>query len=122
MALKMDILASDRWFTNADYQINFQIFQDDEVTPQDISGWTFSWVVKKRKTDVDASALLAKASGGDGIEITSAATGIGRVEIDAADTADLRGATYWHELKRTGTGVGTVNIQGLAVLQKSTHE
>jgi hypothetical protein len=122
MALKMDILESDRWFTNSDYQINCHIRQADETTPQDVTGWQFSWLMKKRASDLDASAVLAKTLAGNGIVVVNAAQGHVRVLISADDTdGTFRAGTYHHELKRTGTGVETPVVTGLAVLRQSAH-
>ena len=121
MALRMDITTQDRWFTNTDYEIPFQILQNDEVTPQDITGWTFTWMLKIRKGDPDVDAIITKTSP-TGVDIVNAATGLGRVLIADDDTdEDVKSGVYWHELKRTGAGVETVPIQGRATLQKSLH-
>lgn len=120
MPLKMDILESDRFFTNADYQINCRIYQDDETTAQDITGWSFSWFLKKRTRDDDANAVIAKTTG-SGVSIIDAVTGYVRVTISDDDTDGLRAGTYVHELKRTGAGVETPLVNGLAVLRQSAH-
>lgn len=121
MAQKTDILEKDRWFTNSDYQINCFIKQADGVTVQNISGWVFSWLLKKRLTDPDVNAILAKTSG-SGITTIDGAAGHVRVTIIADDTDGVvRAGVYVHEVKRTDTGFETPVIQGIAILRQSAH-
>lgn len=120
MATKFDIRESDRWFTNTDYDINFTVLQSDESTAQDISGWSLSWLLKKRASDLDANALITK-TGGSGITITDGANGLCTVDIDDDDTDGMSPGVYVHELKRTDAGLETVLCSGVAVLKRSAH-
>ena|SRR5688572_28806399 len=124
MAQKVDILDSDRWFTNADYAINCYIKQADGLTAQDVSGWTFSWLLKRRATDPDANAVLARTSSSlvRPIAIIDAAIGHVRIPIGAGDTdGTVKSGMYTHELKRTDTGFEVPVIVGLAKLLRSAH-
>jgi hypothetical protein len=121
MAVKVDILEADHWYTNADYVLNCYVKQADGVTAQNVAGWTFSWVLKKRQTDPDASAILAKTSAA-GITIIDAPTGHVRVAIADDDTdGSVKSGVYVHELKRTDPGFETPLIKGIAILQRSAH-
>ena len=122
MAQKVDILDSDHWFTNSDYAINCYIKQADGTTAQDVTGWTFSWVLKRNASDLDANAILTKTSG-SGISIINAATGHVRVTIDDLDTdGSVRAPRmYVHELKRIDPGFEAPLVVGLAKLLRSAH-
>lgn len=121
MALKFDIVESDRWFTNSDYAINVFVKQANGTTAQDVTGWSFSWMLKKRAADLDASAVLTKTTGA-GITIIDAAAGHVRIAIAKADTdGTVQSKTYVHELKRTDSGFNVPVVNGLAVLRRSAH-
>lgn len=120
-ATKVDILESDRWFTNSDYALNCYVKQADGTTAQNIAGWTLSWVLKKRASDPDANALITKTTV-SGITIVDAAQGHARISIAKADTdATFKSGTFHHELKRTDAGLYVVVIYGLAVIKRSAH-
>lgn len=121
MATKVDIRESDRWFTNTDFDIKFAVKQADETTAQAITGWALSWMLKRRKVDADASALIAKTLAGGGISITDGTNGLCTVDIADDDTVSLRGGAYYHELKRTDAGLETVLCSGSAILLDSAH-
>lgn len=138
MALKQDITAESlRWFTGEDKRLTFAIYGSDAVvdengvvsgTPQDVSGWTFSWMVK-RNPQRDADALIAKSTSHSEIEIVgtydadpAVNTQRVRVEITDDDLAALRsGVAYYHELKRTDPGLETVLAHGTLVLAQAVH-
>ena len=121
MALKFDILEDDKWFTNADFTVKFQILQADEVTPQNISGWNLSWIVKRRTTDADALALFPAKTVGSGITITNGLTGLCEAFVADTDTLNARAGVYAHELKRNDPGLETPLCPGIAVLRASAH-
>jgi hypothetical protein len=123
MALKMDIVQDDRFFMNSDYEINCYIKQADETTAQDVSGWAFSWMLKKRESDADANAVITKTTAGGGITIENGPLGYVRVLIADTDTqaAGIRAGVYMHELKRIDAGLEAPVIKGMAVLRPSLH-
>lgn len=121
MAQKVDILDDDRWYTNSDFVINCFIKQADGVTAQNVSGYTFSWLLKKRAADADASAILTKTTV-SGITIVDAPAGHVRITIANGDTdGTVKSGMYLHELKRTDTGFEVVVVSGLAKLLRSAH-
>lgn len=76
---------------------------------RDLTGATLRFTVKRRATDPQAAALIAKTSApGGGIEITDAAAGAFRVRLDAADTAALlpdgRRAAFLYDVECTQNG------------------
>lgn len=116
-----DIREGDRWFTNTDKTFTFTV-RDDAGVAKNVTGWTLSWVVKRTKETADASAIVTKTTTAGGITIVNAAAGIVRVTIAAADTdATVKARVYWHELKRTDTGLKAVLTHGLAVLRRGAH-
>jgi len=123
MAERADITSDHEWFTNTDHVFEFTIYQEDGVTPQNITGWELSWFLKRGEGDPDAAALLAKTTGGSPteIDIVNGATGRVDVIVLAADTAGIRGGDYFHELKRTDTAQESVESYGAAKLKQSLH-
>lgn len=119
--MKFDIRDSDRFFTNTDFAVNFTVKQADETTPQPITGWALSWILKQRATDPDGSAVLTKTTASGGITITNGPAGQCVVTITDTDTASLKPGAYVHELKRTDPGSEAVLCSGMAVLRRSAH-
>lgn len=127
MATKFDIRESDRWYTNTDYTVKFQIFERDGVTPKDASTFaSLSWLLKRRAEDPDASAVLSKASP------TITVTGVFNIDPDVntqlvevpitdTDTVSVRKGAYAHELKVNDPGLETVLCSGSAILLPSAH-
>lgn len=120
MALESPITAEHGWFTNTDHGFVFTVYQADGVSVQDITGWSLSWMVKKKKTDTDVSALINKTTAA-GIALTTPSSGVATVTVTDDDTVSLKDGTFYHELKRTTTGAEVVLAFGTARLQKSLH-
>lgn len=121
MALKFNIDESDRFFTNADKIIVFQVKQVDEVTAQAIGGWALSWMLKRRATDADASALITKTTGAGTVTITDGPNGVCQIAVTDENTAAITAGFYVHELKRTDVGSETPLCEGTVVLRQSKH-
>lgn len=70
--------------------INLYFFKPvpNELVAQDITGWTIWFTAKRKLSDVDAAAIIAKTTA-SGITIQSAAGGWAIVAITAADTGAL---------------------------------
>jgi len=123
MAERAPITGDHEWFTNTDHVLEFTIYQEGGVTPQNISGWEMSWFLKRGEADSDAAALLAKTTAGSpsDVSIVSGATGRVDVLITDADTLAIPGGHYFHELKRTDAGQESVLSYGAARLRQSLH-
>lgn len=119
--LKVDITGADRFFTNADKLIKFTIYQADGVTPQNITGWALSWMLKRRLTDPDANALVTKTTGAGSITLTTPLTGNCELIVTDENTAAVEAGFYVHELKRTDAGAETPLCEGKARLRQSLH-
>src|SRR6187402_348148 len=103
MAIEQPITADADYFTGEDKALIFTI-EDADGAAQNIAGWTISWMVKHRKTDSDAQALITKTTAND-IALTTPASGICTVTVTDTDVASIAGGTlYFHELKRTDAG------------------
>lgn len=131
MAVETHITADHDLFIGEDKSLVCTIYQSDYAvnpltgvvsgTAQNITGWTLSWVLKRKTSDADVSAILTKTTAAGGIALTTAASGIATVTIADTDTDTFTPGTYYHELKRTDAGFETVLITGRAVLKRALH-
>ena len=124
MARLQNLGDSAEWFVGEDKAIPFEIYTDDEVTIQDVTGFTMRWVLRKRKDD-DA-ILLDKTTAGATITITGSYnadpdTNTQRVNVIIADTdtEHFQPGRYYHTLKRTDAGFATVLSYGDVYLKKA---
>jgi len=120
MAIRDDIDADDDFFTGEDKTITATIYQADGTTPQNITGWSLSYLWKRAKTDADAEAVLVKTTTA-GITLTTPVSGECTITIADTDTDGLVARQYWHELKRTDAGSETVLTTGTVELQQAAH-
>lgn len=121
MAIESHVTAASHFFTGEDKSLTFTIV-DAAGVAQNISGWALSWMVKRRKTDADAAALLTKTTAAAGIALTTPASGICTVTVEDSDLVTLAGGQlYYHELKRTDPGFETVLSFGQFVLNQAVH-
>lgn len=119
MAAKRDITADDDFYTNADFPFEIQVL-DENGAPVNISGWSISWLMKKRADQTDAEAVIAKTTA-SGITITDGPNGICLVVVLAADTdSTFKAGYYVHEAKRTDTK--RVIVKGLARVMDALHD
>lgn len=102
-------------YQGSDVVVPFQILQSDGVTPQDITGATFTWALAYSADHATAEVTKTSAAG---IAITNAANGELEVTLAQADTASLPAPrSYFHELVMTLAGnvatasVGTVSLK-----------
>ncbi len=115
--LKQDIIGNE-WFTAEDRRLAFTVTADG-TTPQDITGWSLSWVLKAKRT---GTALITKTTEATSITLETPLSGRCVVGVGDTDIADLVGEKkYYHELKRTDAGHETVLAYGVVVLGQSLH-
>lgn len=120
MATKSDITADDDFFIGEDKSLVFTV-TDAAGDALNISGWSLSWMVKRRRADADGSALIVKTTDDD-IALTTPGDGVCTVLVADTDTdAMLPGTLYYHELKRTDAGFETVLAYGELTLRPSVH-
>jgi hypothetical protein len=77
---------------------------DDDGAAVDITGYSFAYAAALVDTE---NPDLSKSSD-DGIAITTAASGVLTVTLDAADTSTLCPGSYYHEIEATD-GSGNVS-------------
>jgi hypothetical protein len=114
-------------FINEDRSIPCTILNKAQTTALDITSWTLSWLVKRRESDVDASALVTKTTA-SGIAISGSFnpdpdvnTQVATISVADTDTVSLSPGLYYHELKRTDAGAETVLITGRIKFMRSLH-
>jgi hypothetical protein len=96
------------------------IYQQNKRTPQDITGWSVSYMIKRSLDDLDVDAVLQKTTA-SGITLTTPTSGIMNITIADTDTDGLTAGRYYHEVKRTDAGQETVLAKGTCVLQQGVH-
>jgi hypothetical protein len=86
-------------------------------TGDDLSGTSVDYAVADERA---GSEQFRKESGGSGIAIVDAASGIFEIYLDPSDTQDLRGG-YWHEAEyEDGDGDVTTVFTGRFVVRPDT--
>lgn len=121
MATQANIGTDDDFFTGEDKSLVFTVTQADGTTPQNITGWALSWMLKRNAGDADAAALITKSTVAGSIALTTPLSGVCTVTVEDTDTDALSPGTYRHELKRTTAGVETVLSYGSCVLKQAVH-
>lgn len=82
----------------------------DQDAITDITGWTLSFLVKRRPTDADVDALVTKTTAAgiviSGVFNASPATNTQKATVTMVDTETdaIAAATYYWELKRMDAG------------------
>jgi hypothetical protein len=98
----------------------FTVYQQNKRTPQNITGWSISWMLKRDLDDLDVAAALTKTTAA-GITLTTPTSGILNITIADTDTDALEPGRYYHEVKRTDAGQETVLAIGVCVLKRGVH-
>lgn len=120
MAIDRDITAGDDWFTGEDKLLSDTIFQGTTATPQDISGWAISFMIKRDARDADIAAKVTKTVG-SGVTLTAPLLGQLSIAITDDDTSALKAGNYAYEIKRTDPGSETVLTRGTLTLRQGVH-
>lgn len=112
---------SSDWFVGEDKIFAFTIYQKSAAgvlttTPQDISGWSLRWDLRRSHQEGDP-VVLSKSTAA-GITISDGPNGQGQIAIADTDTDSLSPRLYYHALKRTDADSETVLLQGFATLRK----
>lgn len=111
---------NDTFYANNLRELEFSV-QNEDGTAFDLTGLSVKWALSKAKTggDYGTTAILEKATGGEGIVVTDAAQGELTVTLDPEDTTTLKGA-YYHELEVfDGTDRGVVVATGVLTILKN---
>lgn len=115
-------------FLNTDKAYVFHVKNEAETAAIDITGWALSFMIKRDKTNADASALVSKATS-SGIVIAGTYNADPAVNTQRAtvtvldtDTDDLSSGRCPWEFKRTDDGFEAVLGFGTVDLTKSVHK
>lgn len=96
--------ASHPYIAGDDVTLVFTVV-DSAGAAVDLSSSTIRWgLFASPGYQPATTASVSKASGGSGIDTTSAASGIVKVSIDSADTTDLDPGKYYQELEAVDGG------------------
>ena len=121
MAVERNISPADDFFTGEDKTLPITIYQANGTTAQNITGWNLSWLVKRKRLDLDVAAVVTKVTP-TGITLTTPLSGLCTVTVTDEDIATLSADTlYYHELKRTDVGSETVLTFGTFRLRQAVH-
>ena len=130
MAIERNITSTDGWFTGTDKKLVFAVYKADKVTPEDVTIWDMSWMVKRFFTTLDADALVKKTTALGSLTITGVynvdpVTNTQRVRctVTDEDIAVLKAVPvkYYHELKRTEAGSEEILVYGTLELIQAVH-
>jgi hypothetical protein len=117
----------DDMFIGTDVIRNYHILNEDEDTSINITGWTLSWMLKKRLSHEDIEAFLTKTVG-SGIAISGTFNADPNVNAQRAivtfadtDTDPFNKGDYFWELKRTTASNETVLAYGKMTLLRGVH-
>jgi hypothetical protein len=117
MALIEHIGPEDGVFTGEDVTYTMTVETDDAS----IAGWTFSFMVKRRRYDADADAKVTRTSSA-GISIVSASAKTIAITVPRALLAAVLGGVFHrYEVLRTNTGFYKVVKHGHFVLGQAVH-
>lgn len=117
MAVETNI-TKGQWFIGSDLVLRFNIKQEDLITPQDMTGWTLSFVLRE-KTQDGTIKISKTTSSGIALANGSGTNDRANVTIQRADTLALREGIYWYALWRSDDPNDTVLAYGSAYLTKA---
>lgn len=143
MAYHRDITEADRVFYDTDLWLSYTIYVGEPseaeilagtAVPADVTGWTFSWVLKRKAKNT--IKLIEKLSGVSPTEIevigiynADPALNTQRVRVRLEDTdtynpiaspaVDVKPGSYVYGLKRTDAGFETILVEGAFKLRQA---
>lgn len=112
MAIRFDITEEKDFFIGTDQPIQVDVKQSDETTAQTMTGFALTWELK------DAADGVVRISKTVGSGITIEDDGDGNTDaratiaVDDTDTEPLPPGRYYHQLRRTDTGLERVLSYG----------
>jgi hypothetical protein len=112
-----------------DTTVRIQVFQRNDTTPQDMTGWALAFTVRIGAADADPASIVKTTAAG--ITIGSADTTLGEtagtnsvaiVTLSDDDTTPLTPQLYACDLKRTDAGSEAILAAGpFQLLQEVTR-
>jgi hypothetical protein len=123
MSRTQNIGTSAEWFVGTNKTLPFEIYSDDEVTIEDVTGWACRWVLRRAKDD---DPIILDKTTVSGITISGTynadpAVNTQRVYVATtpSDTQHLQPGRYYHALKRTDSGFEDILSEGVVHLKKA---
>lgn len=121
--------ASLELFLGKDHQFTpCTLYNHAETAIIDQTGWAESFMVKRRRTDADAAALITKTTVNGGLVVTGdynsnpqTNTQEATVTILDTDTASLNPGVFYWEWARTDDGFETVLAFGTITFKRTVH-
>lgn len=114
MAVESPIEARDGWFLGEDKVFQYTVYAEDGKTLEDVTGWTFEWLLYRRRENEEP--VVTKASNA-GVTVLDGENGVVGVIVSAEDTQDLGADSYHAVLWRADEGMRQVLAYGGAVLR-----
>lgn len=111
----MAVTSNLSMYQGEDKVFSIIIYQGDNTTPQDITGWSLAFYVHPYKDPGSPYFTLTTGMGG-GIAVVSAAAGTITVTVPRANTVDMLINQYGYYISRIDTGHDTVTTVGLLTL------
>lgn len=96
------------------------IYEMTDLDGGDLDGTALSFMVKRRKTDDDADALLTYTTSGGSPRVTTN-NALVFVSVSSDDTDEFKPKIYHWELKNTDTGAENVLGFGTFTMQRGVH-
>ncbi len=102
-----------------DKEITFTVVEEDLVTPVDITGATFTWVLARKDADstIPSGPALVTKTESSGVVVVDAPTGKVRVDLGPGDTTGLVPGEYYQECEMVLTKTSTV-LYGAVTVRK----
>ena len=108
----MPVITEFKRFLGTDFQIQVTIYEADQQTPQNITGWSLLFAFHYPWSTTD----LVSITTGRGIVLTNPTLGIATVTVAASLTASLLPANYQFRIQRTDPGFSSVVTDGILTL------
>ncbi len=101
----------------ADFVQTFTYTASDEVTPIDITGYTFSMVLAEKKAGGTIVKTWTSADGD--FSIVTAASGIYKISIPASETTGMTPGTYWFDHNAAVSSQTIPMAQGIIIVDEA---
>lgn len=113
------------YWLGTDKAFEFTVYTSSaKTTIRNVTGYTTSFKVKRRRSDADADALLSASGSVSGAFNASPGTNTQKITVtvndEDTDTEIEDGLAYW-ELKRTDAGSEAVLAFGTINLRRAVH-
>lgn len=89
----------------------------DEVTPINITGYTFSMVLAEKKAG--GTVVKTWTSANSAFSIVTAASGIYKISIPASETTTMTPGTYWFDHNATVSTQTISMAQGIIIVDEA---